>query len=127
LRIAAGAFTNFTRDHLDYHKTLEDYFDAKMGLFENLLKPGSPVVVNADIPEAAEIVRRCLAKGLMPYTVGANGNDIRIVSATQTENGQLLTLRLWSVIFKLQMQLYQQVWFWPQAVNLHWCATPWLP
>ncbi len=94
LRIAAGAFTNFTRDHLDYHKSLEDYFDAKMGLFENLMKPGSPVVVNADIPEAAEIIRRCLAKGLMPYTVGANGKDIRIVLATQTENGQLLTLRM---------------------------------
>lgn len=105
LRIAAGAFTNFTRDHLDYHKTLKDYFDAKMGLFENLLKPGSPVVVNADIPEAAEIIRRCVAKGLATYTVGVDGKNIRIVSATQTENGQLLTLEMVDGTYEVPLPL----------------------
>ncbi len=105
LRIAAGAFTNFTRDHLDYHKTLEDYFDAKMALFETLLSPGSPAVVNVDMPAAAEIIRRCVAKGLVPFTVGEKGNDIRIVSNAKTEDGQLLTLHMNDGTFDVPLPL----------------------
>lgn len=105
LRISAGAFTNFTRDHLDYHNTLEDYFNAKMRLFESLLKPGSPVVVNADIPEATEIIRRCLAKSLVPFTVGKNGKDIRIIAAKQSGSGQLLTLQMHDGTFEVPLPL----------------------
>ncbi len=56
MRIAAGAFTNLTRDHLDYHGTFEDYFKAKMRLFDELLAPGAVAVVNADIAEAEDII-----------------------------------------------------------------------
>jgi UDP-N-acetylmuramoyl-L-alanyl-D-glutamate--2,6-diaminopimelate ligase len=105
LRMAAGAFTNLTRDHLDYHKTFADYFDAKMALFENLLSAGSSAVINADIPEAAEITRRCVAKGLVPFTVGENGTGIRIVSATQTGNGQLLKLQMIDGTFDVPLPL----------------------
>lgn len=105
LHISAAAFTNFTRDHLDYHKTLEDYFDAKMMLFENLLCPGSPAVINADMPEAAEIIRRCKLRGLVPYTVGENGESISIIKAAQTENGQLLTLRMADGTFEVPLPL----------------------
>ena len=105
LHISAAAFTNFTRDHLDYHKTLEDYFDAKMMLFENLLCPGSPAVINADMPEAQEIIRRCKARGLVPYTVGENGDTIRIIKAMQTENGQLLTLRMADGTYEVPLPL----------------------
>jgi UDP-N-acetylmuramoyl-L-alanyl-D-glutamate--2,6-diaminopimelate ligase len=94
LRIAAGAFTNLTRDHLDYHKTFEDYFDAKMMLFEQLLPRGAPVVINADMPEADLINRRCTAKGLVPFTVGEKGTHIRILHSQQTDNGQMLRLAM---------------------------------
>lgn len=105
LRLAAGAFTNFTRDHLDYHRTLEVYFDAKMRLFEKLLAPGSPAVINADISEAEEIIRRCKVRGLVPYTVGLNGETIRILTATQTDNGQLLTLAMADGTFEVPLPL----------------------
>ena len=48
LRIAAAGFTNLSHDHLDYHASVEDYFDAKMRLFEELLPPGSAAVINVD-------------------------------------------------------------------------------
>ena len=47
-RFRAGIFTNLTQDHLDYHKTMEDYFRAKEKLFEMLEKSGSPSIINVD-------------------------------------------------------------------------------
>src|SRR6266511_3959487 len=52
-RGAAAAFTNLTRDHLDYHGTLEAYFEAKARLFRELLPEGAPAVLNLDDPRCA--------------------------------------------------------------------------
>ena len=105
LNISAGAFTNLTRDHLDYHKTVEDYFDAKMELFERLLPRGAVAVINADMAEASEIKRRCEVVGLVPFMVGEQGNDIRILSRRETENDQLLTLQMADGTFEVPLPL----------------------
>ena len=57
VRFAAGAFTNLSRDHLDYHASLEDYLNAKLRLFDTLLPNGAAAVVDADQPEAAKVER----------------------------------------------------------------------
>jgi UDP-N-acetylmuramoyl-L-alanyl-D-glutamate--2,6-diaminopimelate ligase len=54
---AAAAFTNLTRDHLDYHGTLEAYFEAKARLFRELLPPGAPAVLNLDDPRCAQLAQ----------------------------------------------------------------------
>ena len=92
LRLTAGAFTNLTRDHLDYHTTLEAYFDAKMRLFEELLPQGSPAVINMDSPEGGEVLKRALKAGLKPFTVGAKGTDLRLVHSAGNGMGEELTL-----------------------------------
>jgi UDP-N-acetylmuramoyl-L-alanyl-D-glutamate--2,6-diaminopimelate ligase len=48
LHIAAGAFTNITRDHLDYHLSFEAYFAAKLRLFAVLIEPGGAAVIDVD-------------------------------------------------------------------------------
>ena len=48
VRLTAGAFTNLGRDHMDYHPTVDSYLAAKLRLFNELLKPGQPIVVNTD-------------------------------------------------------------------------------
>ena len=58
LRFAAAVFTNLTRDHLDFHADMEQYFAAKRRLFE-MLEPGAPGVINADDPRAAALVAVC--------------------------------------------------------------------
>ena len=58
LRFAAAIFTNLTRDHLDFHADMEQYFAAKRRLFE-MLEPTSPGVINADDPRAAALVAVC--------------------------------------------------------------------
>ena len=51
MRIAAAAFTNISHEHLDYHGSMEAYFEAKQRLFSELLPAGAPAVLNADAPE----------------------------------------------------------------------------
>ena len=48
MRLAAGAFTNISRDHLDYHPSFEAYFAAKLRLFGELLPPGAGAVIDVD-------------------------------------------------------------------------------
>ncbi|MGD9039299.1 MAG: UDP-N-acetylmuramoyl-L-alanyl-D-glutamate--2,6-diaminopimelate ligase [Desulfobacteraceae bacterium] len=54
-----GVFTNFSRDHLDYHKTMEEYFKAKSLLFQGLKKgkseAGSTAVINMDDPRGEQL------------------------------------------------------------------------
>ena len=79
VRLSAGAFTNLSRDHLDYHADLDSYFDAKMRLFEKLLAPGQPAIVDADGPYSERVISRCKARGLQVFTIGRAGRDIRIL------------------------------------------------
>jgi UDP-N-acetylmuramoyl-L-alanyl-D-glutamate--2,6-diaminopimelate ligase len=90
--LAAAAFTNFSRDHLDYHGTMEDYFEAKMRLFERLLPPGKPVVVWTDDPKSDEVMRRARDVGHEVMTVGRKGETIRLVEQAPTALGQTLIL-----------------------------------
>jgi UDP-N-acetylmuramoyl-L-alanyl-D-glutamate--2,6-diaminopimelate ligase len=79
VRFAAGAFTNLSRDHLDYHADVEDYFDAKARLFTDLLLPGASAVVNVDTAEGVRIAGIAGQRGLVVLTVGANGETIRLL------------------------------------------------
>lgn len=58
-RLSAAAFTNLTQDHLEYHKTLENYFNAKTKLFTEVLPKGSPAVINADSPYFEKLSTIC--------------------------------------------------------------------
>ncbi len=74
-----AAFTNFSRDHLDHHPSLEAYFQAKMRLFEALVSPGHTVVVDADSDAAPRVLDVLRARGLQPFTVGAKGELIALL------------------------------------------------
>ncbi|MGH6908413.1 MAG: UDP-N-acetylmuramoyl-L-alanyl-D-glutamate--2,6-diaminopimelate ligase, partial [Aestuariivirga sp.] len=90
LRLAAGAFTNLTRDHLDYHASFADYFNAKMRLFEELLPDGAPAVINADMPEASEVIKRAAAQGLKIFMVGQRGGFLKLLRSAREGFGQRL-------------------------------------
>lgn len=88
LRMAAAGFTNLSHDHLDYHASLADYFDAKMRLFEELLAPGSAAVINVDTERGREAARRAGARGLEVWSVGEAGDSIRVLSVLRDSAGQ---------------------------------------
>jgi UDP-N-acetylmuramoyl-L-alanyl-D-glutamate--2,6-diaminopimelate ligase len=83
MRFAAGIFTNLTRDHLDFHGDMQQYFAAKRRLFE-LLPAGAPAIVNVDDPRGAEI-----AQGRSPVvTYGiARPADVRASSIHSSLEG----------------------------------------
>jgi UDP-N-acetylmuramoyl-L-alanyl-D-glutamate--2,6-diaminopimelate ligase len=79
VRIAAGAYTNLSRDHLDYHPTIEAYLAAKLRLFSDLVASGGTAVINVDDCYSGQVVAAAQARGLKIMTVGEGGDDIKLV------------------------------------------------
>jgi UDP-N-acetylmuramoyl-L-alanyl-D-glutamate--2,6-diaminopimelate ligase len=94
LPVHAAAFTSFTRDHLDYHGTMEAYFEAKMRLFTEVVEPDGTAVIWADDAKSDEVARRCEARSLRRMTVGTKGETIRLAGRTATQLGQRLTVEV---------------------------------
>jgi UDP-N-acetylmuramoyl-L-alanyl-D-glutamate--2,6-diaminopimelate ligase len=103
--LAAAAFTNFSRDHLDYHETMESYFEAKMRLFEELLPPGGTSVIWTDDPKSEEVIERSARRGHKVLTVGRSGDTIRLVDQSATPLGQSLLLEHEDRSHKLSLPL----------------------
>ena len=72
--LAAAGFSNFTQDHLDYHKTFDAYFDAKMGLFNRVLAEDGVAVVNLDDPKGPAVAAICDARGQEVLGVGRHAD-----------------------------------------------------
>lgn len=92
VRITAAAFTNLTRDHLDYHGSEEDYLYAKMRLFGEVMKPGGVAVLNADSEVIEDVEALCWARGHRIIKVGSRAGDIRLVERQPLVNGQRLSI-----------------------------------
>ncbi len=105
LPVKAGAFTNLSRDHLDYHATMEDYFAAKMRLFTEVVEDGGTAVIWADDEwsQAAAIVAQ--ARGLRVFSVGRAGADLRLVSCQPGHLGQDLAIEYEGETFRLRLPL----------------------
>ena len=92
MRVTAGAFTNLSRDHLDYHPTLEAYRAAKLRLFTDLIKPTGAAVVASDNPHSELVIAAARARGLRLLTVGRHGEDIRLCNIEHEGFSQVLTV-----------------------------------
>ena len=91
--LKAVAFTNFSRDHLDYHPSMDSYFEAKMRLFDELLPADGAAVIWTDDPKSAEVIERVRKRGIEPMTVGRSGEFIQLIEQQPTALGQNLVIR----------------------------------
>ena len=105
VKLKAGAFTNLTRDHLDYHSTLEAYRAAKLRLFDALLPEGAAAVIDADHDEAAAFVAAAEKRKLRLFTVGRKGRDLALVEAKPEGFAQSLVVRAGSVEHRVRLPL----------------------
>jgi len=94
VRFAAAAFTNLSRDHLDYHGTMEAYRAAKLRLFSELVPEGGGVVADADLPEFATIAAIARDRALVLVDYGTRARRLRLVGQHPRAAGQHLLLEL---------------------------------
>lgn len=94
LKVVAGGFTNLSRDHLDYHKSMEEYFAAKMRLFDEVVAEDGTAVIWADDEWSGRAIDHAQQRGLKIFTVGEQGDGIRLVNRTPGQLGQTLELVL---------------------------------
>ena len=92
VKLTAGALTNISRDHLDYHGTPEAYRRAKLRLFEELLPEGAPAVACYEAPDQERVAAIAVRRGLKFMTYGIEAGDIHCPQAEITGTGWRLTL-----------------------------------
>jgi UDP-N-acetylmuramoyl-L-alanyl-D-glutamate--2,6-diaminopimelate ligase len=105
VEIAAGAFTNITRDHLDYHETFESYLSTKLRLFREVVRNEGIAVVNADAEHAELFHQAATKRGLRVLTVGARGQYLKLVTANPSADGQRLTITHANNTFDVRLPL----------------------
>ena len=95
VRLNAAAFTNLTRDHLDYHESFEDYFLAKTRLFSNVMSQDGVAVINMDDAHAGEMAAIARQRGQDVISAGTKDYaDLRVLNRSYTATGQTLRF-LW--------------------------------
>jgi UDP-N-acetylmuramoyl-L-alanyl-D-glutamate--2,6-diaminopimelate ligase len=87
-----AAFTNFSRDHLDYHQTMTAYLDAKRRLFSEVMDPAGIAIVNADTEHGPVIEKLARAQGQQILSFGRSGKYVRLERLELLPEGQRLTL-----------------------------------
>lgn len=105
VQATVAGFTNLSHDHLDYHKTMDEYLIAKAHLFSEILNPDGVAVLNADIPEFAALSRRCKARGCDILSYGYQGQDIKLDTVTPTSEGQVVKFSVKDAPYKIQLPL----------------------
>lgn len=102
VKLRAAAFTNLSRDHLDYHGTIDAYREAKTRLFSALLPEDGIAVLNADIPEMATLADAF--DGQM-ISYGREGIALRLVAAAPSHNGTWITLDAFGTFAEINLPL----------------------
>ena len=105
VKLKAGAFLNLSRDHLDYHPSMQAYFEAKMRLFRELLPKGAPAVIAARGRWGAAALDAAKRGGLKPLTVGRAGCDLSVTSLRRSASGQALSLRFKGKAYQAMLPL----------------------
>ncbi|MBL0923684.1 MAG: UDP-N-acetylmuramoyl-L-alanyl-D-glutamate--2,6-diaminopimelate ligase [Sphingomonadaceae bacterium] len=103
--VQVAAFTNLSRDHLDYHGNMESYFEAKMRLFDEVVDENGTAVIWADDEWSDQVIARVKQRDLRLITVGEKGKGIELVSRKPTQLGQSLEIRIQGSLNKVNLPL----------------------
>jgi UDP-N-acetylmuramoyl-L-alanyl-D-glutamate--2,6-diaminopimelate ligase len=108
VRLMAAAFTNITRDHLDYHPSFDSYLAAKRRLFEELVPRGGAAVIEVDNDHAETMMAAAKARGLTVLGVGRNATGIRLVECKIEGFSQTLQVEHRKRNFRVRLPLVGQ-------------------
>jgi UDP-N-acetylmuramoyl-L-alanyl-D-glutamate--2,6-diaminopimelate ligase len=105
IAFAAAAFTNLSREHLDYHPSMAAYFDAKARLFGELLLQGAAAVINADNEQSQALFAIAARRGLRVIGFGRKAKEIRLLQSLATAHGQRVTLEIFGRKVEAELNL----------------------
>ncbi|MGD9476202.1 UDP-N-acetylmuramoyl-L-alanyl-D-glutamate--2,6-diaminopimelate ligase [Shinella sp. G-2] len=105
VRLAAAAFTNLGRDHMDYHPTVEHYMASKMRLFDTLLAKGAPAVIYADDEWSGVAIDAARKAGLDVRTVGRKGDFLALKRVEHFRHKQTAEIHIGDEIFEVHIPL----------------------
>ena len=100
----AGAFTNLTQDHLDYHENMQAYFEAKTMIIDRI-KQGGLMVLNADIPQFETLKQMALRKGLRIVSYGWQGDELKILQQKPISTGQHIELYVFGKTYEMDLNI----------------------
>ena len=109
LKFNSGIFTNLSQDHLDYHKNLKNYLNAKLYLFENLISKRGNVITDQLIPEFKNIKKIAINKKLKLHTLNDEKNNLELLSHNFKGEGQFLRIKLNSSIRDINLNLIGKI------------------
>ena len=105
VKLAAGAFTNLGRDHMDYHPSVEEYHSAKMRLFRELLPASAPAVIFADDPWSERTIACARSAGLEILTVGRAGTFLELKRVEHERNRQRAEIQIGTELYEIDLPL----------------------
>lgn len=105
LHLNAAAFTNISRDHLDYHETMQSYRSCKFRLFDELLSKNGTAVINANCTDYDSLFNLCTDRGIRVLTYGIGQGEIRTLSHKVTPYGFSLVLDILGRHFNVELPL----------------------
>ncbi len=92
VEVTAAAFTNLSRDHLDYHGSMEAYLASKRRLFAEVMPAGRAAVLNCDAPEFDGLADLCRRRRHRLIAFGRGGGDLRLLAQRPEADGQRLEI-----------------------------------
>lgn len=105
VQIKAAAYTNLSRDHLDYHSDMDSYFQAKSRLFSEVMMPDGTSVINADDEYAKKLIKMSKKHNHKVISYGFNAEDIKINNRVAKPNGQDVTFSINSKKYDITLPL----------------------
>jgi len=99
LKFDVGIFTNLSRDHLDYHKTFQNYLNSKLILFRKLMKKNSCAIYDDKLKIASNLNRITKSNKIKKFTIGSSASSFVILNHQFLKDEQ-------KVIFKFNNKKY---------------------
>jgi len=109
LKFRTGIFTNLSHDHLDYHKTLNDYLKSKLYLFEKLLKKKANIITDIEIPQYKRINEIALKNKLNIETISNHKGNLEIISHEYNNEKQIVKIKYNRNIYKFETRLIGKI------------------
>jgi len=109
LKFKTGIFTNLSHDHLDYHKTFNEYFKSKLYLFEKLLEKNANIITDIKIPQYRRIKKIALKNKFNIETISNNNSNLEIISHEYQNEKQVVKIKYNQNIYEFKTKLIGKI------------------